>query len=70
LTDELKRYEYKLTPNGAITYNAPGSYHDDCVIALTLAKSGRFEHKWVGEARVFGAIRGEPGLRVGLRFLV
>ncbi len=53
------------TPNGAITYNAPGGYHDDCVIALALANSGRFEHKWVGEARVFGVRRGEAILRVG-----
>jgi hypothetical protein len=65
VTDELKRYEYKLTPNGAITYNAPGGYHDDCVIALALANSGRFEHKWVGQARVFGVRRGEAILRVG-----
>ncbi len=69
LTDELKRYEYKLTPNGAITYNAPGGYHDDCVIALALANSARFEHRWTGEVRVFGARSVEQGLRVGRRVL-
>jgi hypothetical protein len=51
--------------DGAITYNAPGGYHDDCVIALALTNSGRFEHKWAGEVRVFGVRRVEPGLRVG-----
>ena len=69
LTDELKRYEYALTPNGAITYNAPGGYHDDCVIALALANSERFQFKWTGQARVFGVRRFEPGLRVGRRAL-
>jgi len=37
LTDELKRYEYQITSNGSIIYNAPDGYHDDCVIALALA---------------------------------
>jgi hypothetical protein len=41
LTDEMKRYEYKITSNGVITYNAPSGYHDDCVIALALANSKR-----------------------------
>ena len=31
LTSELKRYEYKISPSGGITYNAPSGYHDDCV---------------------------------------
>lgn len=39
LTDELKRYEYRITAQGNITYNAPAGYHDDCVIALALANS-------------------------------
>jgi hypothetical protein len=42
LTDELQRYEYQITRTGAITYNAPGGYHDDCVIALALANSAVF----------------------------
>lgn len=41
LTDELKRYEYKITANGSITYNAPGGFHDDCVMAFALANDGR-----------------------------
>ncbi len=69
LTDELKRYEYKLTAQGTITCNAPGGYHDDCVIALALANSARFEHRWTGEARVFRARRVEQGLRVGRRLI-
>jgi len=40
VTDELKRYEYAMSPNGHITYNAPEGYHDDCVIALALANHG------------------------------
>ena len=42
LTDELRRFEYALSPSGAITYAAPAGYHDDCVIALALANRGRF----------------------------
>lgn len=54
LTDELERYEYKVTANGAITYNAPSGYHDDCVIALALANSARYQFKWTGEIKTFG----------------
>jgi hypothetical protein len=36
LTNEMKRYEYAISPNGAITYSALSGYHDDCVIALAL----------------------------------
>lgn len=53
LTDELKRYEYAIGANGTITYNAPGGYHDDCVIALALANSARFAHMRSGEIKVF-----------------
>jgi hypothetical protein len=41
LTGELERYEYEIGPTGQISYNAPGGYHDDCVIALALAQYGR-----------------------------
>lgn len=44
LTTELERYEYEMTEKGLITYNAPSGYHDDTVIALALANSGRFAH--------------------------
>lgn len=54
LTDELKRYEYKMTEAGAITYNAPSGYHDDCVIALAMANSERFQFKWTGSFKVSG----------------
>jgi len=41
LTSEMKRYEYKIGATGQISYNAPGGYHDDCVIALALANQKR-----------------------------
>ena len=48
LTDELRRYEYKMTPMGNITYGAPQGYHDDCVIAFSLCASGRRRSRaWV-----------------------
>jgi hypothetical protein len=56
LTDELKRYEYKITANGNITYNAPGGYHDDCVIALALANSERYQFKWTGARAGVGRV--------------
>jgi hypothetical protein len=37
LTNEMKRYEYAISPSGAITYSAPEGFHDDTVIALALA---------------------------------
>jgi phage FluMu gp28-like protein len=52
LTDEMKRYEYKITANGSITYNAPSSYHDDCVIALALANSKRYAFEGSGDIRI------------------
>ncbi len=48
LTNELKRYEYVISPTGAISYNAPSGYHDDCVIALALANHGRWESEHAG----------------------
>ena len=52
LTDEMKRYEYKITGTGAITYNAPSGYHDDCVIALALANSKRYAFEGSGDIRI------------------
>ncbi|HMO51489.1 MAG TPA: DUF5615 family PIN-like protein [Kiritimatiellia bacterium] len=49
------------------TYNAPGGYHDDCVIALALANSERFQFKWTEVARIFGARRVAAGLRLRQR---
>lgn len=48
LTNEMKRYEYKITPGGQIAYNAPDGYHDDCVIALALANKYRQEYSHTG----------------------
>ena len=52
LTDELKRYEYQITPSGNITYTAPAGYHDDCVIALALANAQRYPFKPTGAIHV------------------
>ena len=40
LTNELKRYEYKYSALGNVSYNAPSGFHDDGVIALGLATMG------------------------------
>jgi len=48
LTNEMKRYEYEISPSGHISYNAPSGYHDDCVMALALANHGRWESEGVG----------------------
>ena len=57
LTDELKRYEYKILPGGSITYNAPGGFNDDTVISLALANSARFAHMGQWEIKVFAPRR-------------
>lgn len=44
LTNEMKRFEYRLSPSGQISYSAPEGYHDDCVVALALANSRRQEY--------------------------
>ena len=44
LTDELRRYEYKIMSNGGFTYSAPSGFHDDGVIALALANSRRLDY--------------------------
>lgn len=46
LTTELERYEYEMSEKGLVTYNAPSGYHDDTVIALALANSGRYSHMY------------------------
>jgi len=45
---ELQRYEYKMTPRGAVLFSAPPGYHDDCVISLGLANWGkRMSRGWM-----------------------
>jgi phage FluMu gp28-like protein len=39
IIDELNNYEYTLTANNNIVYNAPSGKHDDIVMALALAVS-------------------------------
>ncbi|MCH8512309.1 MAG: terminase family protein [Kiritimatiellae bacterium] len=48
LTNEMKRFEYVISPSGHISYNAPSGYHDDCVMALALANHGRWEREGAG----------------------
>jgi hypothetical protein len=37
-TNELRAYQYELTPSRNVRMNAPEGMHDDCVIALALAR--------------------------------
>ena len=69
VTDELKRYEYAITANGRITYSAPSGFHDDCVIALALANSGRVDVRYVGEMAVLPKPPYIPRVRQILRQL-
>jgi hypothetical protein len=48
LTDEMKRFEYAISPTGALSYSAPSGYHDDCVIALALTNQCRQEYVSTG----------------------
>ena len=48
LTNEMKRYEYRLSPSGQISYSAPEGYHDDCVVALALGNPHRHEYVQTG----------------------
>lgn len=70
LTAEMRRYEYQIGPSGGITYNAPGGYHDDCVVALALANHRRWETESVGRMLpVAGSVR-RQGVRSRERVLV
>jgi len=40
LTNELRIFGFEISATGAIKYNAPPGYHDDCVISLALATYG------------------------------
>ena len=48
LIAEMRRYEYRVMPNGAVQYDAPSGRHDDCVVALALANHRRWESEHVG----------------------
>lgn len=69
LTDEMKRYEYQILPSGTITYNAPGGYHDDCVVALALANAQRFHYTWTGGMKTFCTRMAPMSLKTGGRAL-
>jgi len=40
LVNELKAFDYEITPSGRMRYGAPEGMHDDCVMALALAWHG------------------------------
>ena len=63
LTAEMKRFEYQISPNGNVTYGAPGGYHDDCVMALALANHRRWETESCGRMLRVGGV----GKRLGAR---
>jgi len=65
LTAEMRRYEYQIGPSGGITYNAPGGYHDDCVMALALANHRRWETETTGRMLRVGG--GGPRRALGFR---
>jgi hypothetical protein len=67
LTNEMKRYEYVISPSGGISYGAPSGYHDDCVIALALANHRRWESENVGRMLPVGGGRGSLAQRRGER---
>lgn len=56
LTAEMKRYEYKYSATGSLSYSAPSGYHDDCVMALALANHGRWQTSCVGHMLRVGAL--------------
>jgi hypothetical protein len=43
IVDELKSFEYQFTPKG-VKYSAPNGLHDDCVMALALARECSLRH--------------------------
>lgn len=58
LTNEMKRFEYRLSPSGQISYAAPEGYHDDCVVALALANKYRHEYAPTGQMFPFTKLSG------------
>ena len=43
IKDELDVFEYHYTRNGGVKYAAPEGMHDDCVMALGLARKKHVE---------------------------
>lgn len=48
---ELENYEYQITDSGAVKYEAPDNFHDDCVISLALANWGADRAPWKYSSR-------------------
>jgi hypothetical protein len=57
ILDELNNYEYVLTANNNIVYNAPSGKHDDIVMALALAVSGLSPTPFVYPRQTFEPIK-------------
>ena len=70
LTDELRRYEYTIGPTGGITYSAPAGFHDDCVMGLALAATGRHSHIATADMAVLRALSGPRTHARRVRFLM
>ena len=49
IKNELSAFTYTITRTGKISYNAPAGFHDDIVIALSLANWFRVENIGTGE---------------------
>jgi hypothetical protein len=58
LTNELHRYEYKISARGHLSYSAPAGFHDDCVIALALANHRRWQTESCGPMLPIPPVRG------------
>jgi len=56
LTAEMKRYEYQVGPTGQVSYDAPSGYHDDCVMALSLAVYGVGQYQRSGGGGFMGSL--------------
>ena len=51
IKEELEIFEYTFTSTG-VRYSAPSGFHDDCVIALSLANKCKIDHRLTGKYRV------------------
>jgi hypothetical protein len=65
---ELDQFEFEVRPN-SVRYSAPEGFHDDCVVALSLANYKRLSHRPVSVSvvqSVAPAVRDEWGSSKGL----
>jgi hypothetical protein len=69
LTDELQRYEYEIHPGGRISYDAPGGFHDDCVVAPALANALHLPCRSLVAMNVLSSVHKTRTARLGPRVL-